>query len=188
MIEIDVQGLKDIEKRLTQLEKKVSKKLVRTAVRNAAKIMYDQIKSNIRGLDTKTQGDTQLRQRMLRALVVRAWKKQRRGLYGVGVRFLSEKEDLRRKKRVGVGGFVGYRLGSASSLRTKKELKTVGGRYYIPFALEYGHAFPGRGGGKGAPKDVPAKPFIRPAYDSKKNKAIQEVTRTVLEGIKEYGG
>jgi hypothetical protein len=60
----------------------------------------------------------------------------------------------------------------SSNIETKKTSYRPGreeGRYYIPVAIEYGHAFPGRGrasgGGKHPPKDVAAKPFLRPALD-----------------------
>jgi hypothetical protein len=60
-----------------------------------------------------------------------------------------------------------------AQVRTKPKVAVfVSGKYYIPFAIEYGHAFPGRGGGKNAAKDVAAVPFMRPAFDSTKEQCL----------------
>lgn len=45
-----------------------------------------------------------------------------------------------------------------------------GRRSFIPKAIEYGHAHPGRGG-KNAPKDVGPIPFLRKAFDANRRSA-----------------
>jgi phage gpG-like protein len=72
-------------------------------------------------------------------LQLRAWRRQKRGQYAMLVRI-----------KPGVDEFV--------------SISKSGNRAFIPVALEYGHAFPYHGG-RGAAKDVPARPFMRPALD-----------------------
>lgn len=76
---------------------------------------------------------------------VKAMKRMRSGSYGSQVYLAPEEE------------FIYY---------TKDEY-----RFYIPFAIEYGHAFPGRGRGRNAPKDVPANPFMAEAYERNRYRA-----------------
>jgi HK97 gp10 family phage protein len=99
-----------------------------------------------------------------------------------------------------VGGQMGKTISSAITVRVAKmrgrrnygynamtsdkyaEQFTVGA-YYIPAAIEYGHAFPGRGGGKSPPKDVAAISFMRLAYEQTKGQAIKIVKKTMEAGI-----
>ena len=60
-------------------------------------------------------------------------------------------------------------------------------RYYLPSAIEYGHAFPGRGGGKGSPKDVAAMPYLRPAFDSEVLNAERIIEDKLKQGIEQVG-
>ncbi len=64
--------------------------------------------------------------------------------------------------------FVTWTRGAAMapmSVQRRGRTRTVarlvqGQRYYLPAAVEFGHAFPGRGGRLGAPKDVAAIPAL----------------------------
>jgi len=178
---LQIEGAAEIIAKLQQIEKKMAQKILRSACREGAKIIEEQVKVNLRSMSSKSKGATQMRRRMIQALGIRAWKRQRRGGYGVMIRFLPEKDDLRRKRPIGVSAFTGYTMGSASSIKSKKLVQ--GSTYYIPTAIEYGHAFPGRGGKKGSPKDVPAKSFFRPAFDTHKRAAEERMREVILDGI-----
>ena len=54
----------------------------------------------------------------------------------------------------------------------------TGKRYYIPSAIEFGHAFPGRGGGEASPKDVKPIPYIRSSFAASKHTADKMVAQT----------
>jgi HK97 gp10 family phage protein len=63
---------------------------------------------------------------------------------------------------------------------TKGSYSVLGGlakgkRYYIPSAIEFGHSIPGNGGT--GSKDIPAYPFMRPAFD-----ANIETCKKIIEG------
>lgn len=171
MIEIQIQGAREIEARLRDIENKVAKKIVRTAVRAGAKTIHVTAKANAANMVGGDMG-----KRIARAMAVRAWKRQRRGQYGVGVQLKAD------------DAFIGFAKGSASSLKSGKLIQ--GGRYYIPAAIEYGHAFPSRGGRRGSPKDVPAIPYFRTAMESEKGAAERVVRQTLLDGIERaaHGG
>jgi HK97 gp10 family phage protein len=151
MIQMSIQGAQEIERRLNSLEKKVAKSIVRKAVRAGAKPIHAAAKTNAKETVGGDMGS-----RLSKDLAVRAFKRQRRGQYGVNVRFKDDEKLV--------------------------HITAQGKRQYIPAAIEYGHAFAGRGG-KNAPKDVPAVPFLRPAFDTKKDAAERAVKRELLEGI-----
>lgn len=157
MIEMTLAGVKEVEAKLVGLERKVAKKLVRTALRAAAKPIQLAAKSNAIGVVGGKMGGL-----LAGNLQVRAFKKQRPGQYGLYVGLKPDVDEF-------VSRGQGY-----GELRTK-EVRSLGGQFsraYIPNAIEYGHAFPGRGG-KNAPKDVPAMPYMRPAMDSKKDESAR---------------
>lgn len=155
MIQMTITGAKEIEAKLVSLEKKVAKSIVRKAVRAGAKPIHVTAKANALNAVGGTMGS-----KISRALAVRAFRRQRRGQYGVNVIFKDDPMLI--------------------------HITKDGTRQYIPAAIEYGHAFPGRGG-KNAPKDVPARPYMRPAFDSKKGEAERAVRRELLAGIERAG-
>lgn len=146
---VQVTGAKEIEAKLKTIEKKFARDIVKGALKEGADYLTRALKTAAASVG---KGETGMGRRIADALMVRAWKRQYRGIYGMGIRL---KRDP---------AFVGYAQGSASSLESKKLVQ--GRRYFIPTAIEYGHAFPGRGGKKGGPKDVPAKPFARKTIDA----------------------
>lgn len=137
MIEMKIENAAQVQKALDSFEKKVAKKIVRQAVRTAWKPLLVRAKEKARSVIGGAMGKL-----IANKLQLRAFKKQKRGSYGMLVRI-----------RPGVDEFV--------------EVSNTGQRNYIPAAIEYGHAFPGRGKGPGggAPKDVAARPYMRPALD-----------------------
>ena len=134
MIKMQIENAQAVQNALNAFEKKVSKKIVRQGVRAAWKPLLDRAKENARSSVGGEMGAL-----IARSMQLRAFRRQKSGSYGILVRI-----------KAGVDEFV--------------VVSKSGQRAYIPSAIEYGHAFPGRGG-KGAPKDVAAKPFLRPALD-----------------------
>lgn len=84
------------------------------------------------------------------------------------------------RKRGEWGLVIQHKAGTPGFVYTTKKTSV---RYYIPAAIEYGHAFPGRGGRKGAPKDVAPIRYMKPAFESTKNQAIATVTGEIKKGI-----
>jgi len=134
-IRMQIDNARAVQNALDKFEKKVAKKIVRRGLRAAWKPLLDRARENARAL-----GDGgPMSSLIAKKLQLRAFKKQKRGQYGMYVRL-----------RPGVDEFI--------------SISKTGQRSYIPAAIEYGHAFPGRGG-KGAGKDVAARPYMRPAAD-----------------------
>lgn len=160
MISVQIQGGKELENKLMQLERKVGKKIVRTGVRNAQKSLIPAIKMNLAAI-SKGGG---MAQKIAKALTVRAQKKQEKGTYSINV-LLKPDPD-----------FVHYAKGSFSYLFNKKGTgrgKTVG-RTYAPAAIEYGH---------GKNKEQAARPYMRPAADATANNRIKILTKGLADGI-----
>jgi len=112
----------------------VAKKIVRQAVRAAWKPLLDRAKENALSMVGGEMGRL-----LARHMTLRAFRRQKKGSYGVLVRI-----------KPGIDEFV--------------HISTTGRRAYIPAAIEYGHAFPYKGG-KGSAKNVAARPFMRKALD-----------------------
>ena len=166
MIHATIEGGKEIEKRLMSLERKVAQKIVKSAARTAFKPTLAVAKSNAGGIIGGRLGA--LIAKSLK-IYTRSRRSLRRGEWGLTIR---DKPDT--------PGLIYYTKGSFSSLATKK---TTGQRYHLPSAVEYGHAFPGRGGRRGAPKDVSPTRFLKPAFDSTKGRATQIVANEIRAGI-----
>jgi len=109
MIRLTVQGEKELERKLKTLEQKVSKKVIRQASRKSMKPTLTDAKENAR-----TMVGGALGRLMAAALVLRAFRRQRRGSYGVNVRLKSGVPEFKHKTKEGT-------------------------EYYIPAAVEYGH-------------------------------------------------
>jgi len=154
MISMILEGGKELEAKLIGLERKVAKKIVRSAVRAGSKPILAAAKSNAQSVVGGTMGGV-----ISRVLQVRAMKKQRRGQYAVRIQHGEKADDV------------------------LIQVSASGKRAYIPNAIEYGHAAPGRGGVKGAPKDVPALPYMRPAFDSTKGRAERALSAELIGGI-----
>lgn len=111
-----VKGLADLDKKLGNMEKKVAKKIVRSAVRKAQNITKKKAKANAQSMVGGEMG-----QKIAGALKVKSVNKQKKGSYALQVAIDPTKADE----------FVHY---------TKD-----GKRYYIPTAVEYGHKKVGGG-------------------------------------------
>ena len=164
MIKIQIDNADAIQNALNAFENKIAKKVVRQGVRAVWKPLLDRAKANARTAVGGNMGKL-----IAKNLQVRAFRRQKKGAYGVYVRV-----------RPNVPEFVSYAKGSFSSLANRK---TTGQRAYIPVAIEYGHAFPYRGGGKNPPKDVAARPFMRLALDVILPNAPKRFERYLINAI-----
>jgi phage gpG-like protein len=154
MIKMQLQNAQAVQNALNNFEKKVAKKVVRQGVRAAWKPLLDKSKANARTYVGGAMGSL-----IARKLQLRAFKKQKRGQYGMYVRIRS-----------GVDEFV--------------YISKSGKRAYIPSAIEYGHAFPYHGG-RGAAKDVAARPFMRTALATALPNAPKIFERHLVRAIHE---
>ena len=160
-----MKGGDELQKMLLGLEGSLGKKIVRQGVRKGLAPTLAAAKSNAQSMVGGEMGGA-----IAKGLKLRVAKKQKKSQYGMSVgTFLSDVEG------------VTFTKGSASNLFTGKFIIGSGQRYYIPSAIEYGHAFPGRGG-KGI-KDVPAIPFMRAAADAHLLPAVQIFEDEVNKGI-----
>ena len=146
-IRMQINNAQAVQNALNAFEKKISQKVVRQGVRAAWTPLLKRARANAQSMISGSEG-----KKIAKALKLKVFKKKAKGRYGMHV-------------SISVYGGDVYYVGGAHSLvnvSTGKPGKEVG-RYYIPAAIEFGHAFPGRGG-TGA-KDVPARPFMRKALD-----------------------
>lgn len=118
----EIEGLKELDRKLANMETKVAKKIVRKAVRNAQNIALKEARSNAQAM---VGGD--LGAKLALALKVKPVNKQKKGSYALQVVIDPAKaEELK---------------------HTTKDGKT----YYIPTAVEYGHRKAGGGQVPGIP-------------------------------------
>jgi len=160
MISMALIGGKELEDKLMQLEKKVGRGIVRTAVRKAQKALIPAIKANLAAI-SKGGG---MAEKISKALQVRAPRKQKRGSYAINVQLKSDP------------AFIHYPKGASSSLATKK---TTGNRSYVPAAIEYGH---------GKSKADAARPFMRPAADATVGRRITILVKEINAGLAKIWG
>ena len=107
---MEVQGLKELEKKFRNMEQKVAKKIVRSAVTKALKPTLKRAKSNALSMIGGEEGA-----KIADALKTKAVNKQQRGYYQKQVCIDPNKSDE----------FV--------------DVSSEGKRNYIPAAIEYGH-------------------------------------------------
>ena len=160
MIEMNLEGGKELERMLLALETKVARKVVRKGVRKGLKPTLTAAKSNalsMMGSDPKDKDEVSMRRLLNKNIVLRAAKKQRKGSYMMRVQLRPEVDE-----------FVGFTKGSHTDLRTRK---LVGTRHYIPAAIEYGHG------------NAAAVPFMRTAADANLKKAVPILRNEMVRGI-----
>ena len=111
-------GLRELNKKLDNLEKKTAKKVIKTALRKGSKVIRDEAKKNAVSMVGGQMGNM-----LKKNIITRAFKRPKRGFYGL---------------------FTGMRADVPEFAEVSKD----GRRNYIPAAIEYGHAAPGAGGKK----------------------------------------
>jgi len=151
MISIQLENGPELQRQLDKLEKKVAKKIIRKAVRAGQKPVLAKAKENAWNMVGGMMGRL-----IAKNTAIRIPKKKRRGGYTLSVR-----------QKPGIPEFIH---------NTKN-----GVRYYIPAAIEFGHAAPGD---KGGAKHVAAVPFMRDAAKLQKSQSEIIVKREILQGIR----
>ena len=164
--DMELQGFLELDKKLAKLEQKVSKGIVRKAVREGEKIAQKKAKSNAKNMVGGRMGSL-----IAKHTIIRAFKHQRAGSYG-----------MRMGLKPDVIEFAGLRQGSHTRINfqrgkgtaTGKIHRKIGksvGRWYIPAALEYGH---------GNAKPIP---FMRNAYAVSKSAMVRKMREIMTAGI-----
>lgn len=149
-------GAKEIQRVLDRMEKKEVAKICRQTTRDVNK--SDMLPAYQRNAASMVGGE--MGALIAKNLTVRAMTKLGRNAYGAQA-ILKE-----------IDAFV----------HIDKNNK----RHYIPAAIEYGHAFPGRGGGKNAPKDVPANPFASSAFEANKDRTYRRTRQQIWERMQAF--
>lgn len=113
MVDLKMEGARELDEKLGRLATKTGKKIVRKATREAMKPVLTEIKNNARNIVGGDMGRL-----LAKHLILRALRKQRRGSYGVNVKFRSDVPEF---------------------IHKAKTSKYAGGITFIPAAIEYGH-------------------------------------------------
>ncbi len=111
--DINVTGAKQIEAALAAMDTKIARKTVRQAVRASGKVTVEKTRQNAQTLVGGKMGAE-----IAKNVQIRAWRRQKRGVYGMSIRL-----------KTGVEAFI----------HIADQSKYPSGRTYIPFAIEYGH-------------------------------------------------
>jgi hypothetical protein len=111
--DVNITGAVEVERALAAMGEKIAKKTVRQGVRTAGKITVERTKQNANALVGGKMGSL-----IAKNVQIRAFKRQRRGSYGMSVRLKASVEDF---------------------IHIAEHSKYPTGRTYIPFAIEYGH-------------------------------------------------
>jgi len=186
MIQMQIKNAQLIQNALNAFSKKISQKVVKQGVKAAWTPLLKRAKTNARNLSSSkrkgTKKSTRIGNRIAKALVLKPFRKQKPGQYGMKVLIDSDK----------AGQFYSFSMGANTQLRWSSNIETrrvqrkIGkttGQYFIPVAIEYGHAFPGKGGS--GSKDVAGKPFMRPALDVTLPNAPKIFERHLVHAIHE---
>lgn len=153
VVNVQVQGVKEFSAMLDRLEKKTITKIAKSICKQSMKPMLAAAKSN--ALALRGGEISTLLSKKLKIYIIKK-RNLRTGHFGSKITFQPK-----------VAEFV--------------SVSKSGRLNYIPHAIEYGHAAPGAGGS--GSKDVAAKPFIRPAFDSKKGAVEQLANKLVKKFI-----
>ena len=172
-IGMTVTGAKELQAMLTRLERKETAKITRDNLKLAQEtIMRPAIGAKALGIDRGGESNKGIGMEIAKNLMVVAMKKMHR--YSYGRKVIIKETDA----------FVYF--------------AKDGTRYYIPNAIEYGHAFPGSGRGaymamgqtesqarKSASKnkDVKPIPFQRAAYEEKRRPLAEYFAKKVTKAI-----
>jgi hypothetical protein len=181
MFNIVLENGPEIQRRLSKLGTDIEQRVVTMAMYKAWRIVLAAVKQKARALH-RGQSGRNMASQLAASVEVEIL---RGGRYGG--RLAEGVFGLVIQHEPSWPGFVTYGKGAKSSLKTKRV--SGGKRYYIPAAIEYGHAFPGRGRGgrKGAPKDVAARAYMKPAFEATKDRVIAVITQEIHHGLEIYG-
>ena len=166
--DVTMTGGEAIDKALKGLEPKIAKKLVRQSLKKALEPIKALAIINAATIVGGVMGSL-----LQQYMEVRPFRRQRKGQYGAMVRI----------KNTGMWPFV--------------HITKAGVREYIPAAIEYGHAAPYQGAGhldaateigkidrQIEPRAVPARPFMRPAFEGGREQAEKILGEEIRSELK----
>ena len=155
---VKIEGANQLLKKLERLPAKCQRKVYSQAVRAGGKVVLDAAKAKA-PVDTGT---------LRRSLVLRTTPRKKRGEISYSVFPSTKKEPgLIGKTKAEM---VGSRGGGRTS-RGGRRGGHKGADYYYPAALEYGTS------------RMSAKPFMRPAWDSTRGRALKAILGRLRIGI-----
>lgn len=157
-IRIQVQGLREIQARMRELPKRIDKKILDGGLLAGARIVRDEAQA--RAPELKTQDPRWQRGALKRAIrAARIRPSEYSAEVVVSVRKLTARQVTRAKDRLAKRG---QRLATKSGGRG---FEAVPGDAFYWFWVEFGRA------------GMPAQPFLRPAFEARKDKAVEEAIK-----------
>jgi len=163
MVEVQLENAKHIEAALANLEKKVARTAVRRGVRAGRKETLKVARSNAKDMVGGQMGKVLAKNTVLRK-AKRSSLRVRDG-YAMEVRLKSPSE------------------GAPSDFL---HVAADGTRTFVPYAVEYGHAGPGRSG-SGQKVAVPI-PFLRNAHEKTADRSLKTAEREIVHEIQAAWG
>jgi len=163
---VSLSGFKQLERKLNELPKRIRRKVLSQSLRAGAKIIQAEAKARV----PKDTGE------LRRSIKVRVGKVKNRG--DVKIIVITGAGDFKGDQYYGAFVEYGYRRGKrsagvASLQKAKSSTKDSGKKAAIQAKLD-----------KADDRQmVPARPFMRPAFDTKKNEAQRAITVRMVEGI-----
>lgn len=152
--EFPIVGAEKLRKQLAALGPRIAKKVIRQSLRQAGKIVQTEAKSNA-PVDTG---------RLRKSIRVRAFKRSRKERIGINVQTNSTNNVF--KGKTFYGGFLeyGFRRGKRSNeiKRAQKNGRTLAGDLR---------------------QQVPSRPFMKPAFESKKEQAGKMAVDLLRAGV-----
>jgi len=168
---IQLRGAKELERKLVALGRKAGGNIARKGLRAGAKIIQAGVKANAAARLGGSLGGA-----IARATVVRAQKKKRKGMAGANVLYKSTDELIYYTKGLFVKTTKKGRVRGAALIHR---------RYFLPVAIEFGHAGPGRGASK--EKVSRPIPIMRAAFDDTARIALQKTMKVIWQQIDDFG-
>lgn len=173
MSEVKLIGFKELDRELEKLPLKIQKKVMTKAVREASKVIQRDARNlapkrvrEFEGVDYGHPPGT-----LKKSIKVRRVKKTPKDIIrDVILPLPGELLAKQRHKTLGVS--------KKESNRRIKSLSGAQKSYYATW-VEFGHKLPGG-------KFFSGNPFMRPAFDKNKRKAIQVMRKVMAKGIKNY--
>jgi len=152
-------GFKELDHKLSKLENKIAKTIVKKANRIAVKTVKVAVERRAKRMVGGNMG-----QLIAENVIIQVFKKQRKGSYGLRVGIRPNVEEFQGKSDSHFRKVQG---------RTRSIVKLFKGkRWYIPAALEYGHG-----------ENKRPIPFFRSAWNASKKMAVKVLGENLKAGI-----
>ena len=182
---VSLRGFAEFEKKLRALPGKVARKVVRQALREGAKIIQAEAKARV-PVDSG---------KLKKSIKVRAAKSRKKGTAAVVVQ--TGQGDFKGETFYGAFLEYGHKLGARRSSATTKDLrkqaadlrqyrKTTGDKRWESTEKSLrDRAKRSYADDQSGRTDVPPRPYMRPAFDSKKEAAERTIAAKLAQGITE---